>query len=133
MDADDGIGGWSLGEEPVILPSSVEEPELDVPEIEMKTSSWYELAPDRIVITDLDSYEAEDENDGENSDAVSINSPLLEHIKKQRSFMPNGAIQPRTSQALVLFRPLTIPGIERREQETRPKEAESEDKMDIGP
>lgn len=47
VDVDGRVGGNSLDKNPVVLPSSVEEPELDIPEIEMKTSSWYELAPDR--------------------------------------------------------------------------------------
>lgn len=44
---DDRVGGRSFGKDAVILPSSIEEPELDIPEVEMKTSSWYEAAPDR--------------------------------------------------------------------------------------
>ncbi|KAF5352000.1 hypothetical protein D9756_007366 [Leucocoprinus leucothites] len=102
MDADDE-GDDGIGARPpqVVLPGYVQEPEQDIPEIQMKTSSWYELSPDRIVITDLDSFEAEDESVGENG-GIEINAPLLEHIKKQRSLPP----PERTSQALVLFRPL---------------------------
>lgn len=47
MDADDEMDGQTLAREPMLLPSSVEEPEPDIPEIQMKASSWYELAPDR--------------------------------------------------------------------------------------
>jgi len=45
MDADDeGDEGYTV---PVVLPSYIEEPEHDVPEIQMKTPSWYELSPNR--------------------------------------------------------------------------------------
>ncbi len=47
MFVDDMLGGRSLNENPVIRPGSVEEPELDIPDVEMKTSSWYELTSDR--------------------------------------------------------------------------------------
>lgn len=87
-----------------------------------------------IVITDLDSYALEDESEGGKLGAVSINPPLLEHITKQWSFMANKATQPRTNQALVLFRPLAMPGIERQEEEQpRTKEMGSEYKMDVEP
>jgi hypothetical protein len=43
-DADDIVDS---GQIPRLLPDSIEEPEQDIPEIQMKTSSWYELAPDR--------------------------------------------------------------------------------------
>ncbi len=85
------------------------------------------------MITDLDSYEAEDEIEDEDSGVVSINSPLLEQIKKQWSFAPDEVTQRKMSQALVLFRPLPIPGVERYEQEKPPKEVENGNKMDVGP
>jgi len=45
MDDDDqGDEGYTV---PVMLPSRIEEPEQEIPEIQMKTSSWYELSPDR--------------------------------------------------------------------------------------
>ncbi|KXN90225.1 hypothetical protein AN958_04715 [Leucoagaricus sp. SymC.cos] len=98
MDADDDdFNGRNV---PVLQPGYIEEPEQDVPEIQMKTSSWYELTPDRIVITDLDSFESEDELAGERG-GLAINASLLEHLKKQPSLLPHD--QP--SQALVLFRP----------------------------
>jgi hypothetical protein len=34
------VGGM---DERAVLPSSIEEPEQDIPEVEMKTSSWYEI------------------------------------------------------------------------------------------
>ncbi|KAJ3564939.1 hypothetical protein NP233_g7963 [Leucocoprinus birnbaumii] len=98
MDADDE--GDSIGP-PAVLPRHVEEPEQDIPEVQMKTSSWYELSPDRIVITDLDSFESEDEPADE-SRTLEINPHLLKRIKKQTPL----ALPEATSQALVLFRPL---------------------------
>jgi hypothetical protein len=55
-----------------------------------------------IVITDLDSFETEDDNVCEN-EGVSINTSLLERIKKQTSPIPS---RDQTSQALVLYRSL---------------------------
>jgi hypothetical protein len=116
MDADDDEDDGPQ----VLLPGCIEEPEQDIPEIQMKTSSWYELSPDRefdlllafspcvlnvsgIVITDLELFELEDDLGDENG-GVEVNPSLLEHIKKQPSLVP----PERMSQALVLFRPLPI-------------------------
>ncbi|KAF9451246.1 hypothetical protein P691DRAFT_663496 [Macrolepiota fuliginosa MF-IS2] len=134
MDADDGVGGRALVG-PVLLPSSVEEPEQDIPEVQMKTSSWYELGPDRIVITDLDSFEAEDDKD-KDSETLSINSSLLEHIRNQWQSGAAHTLAPSlTSQALVLFQPLPAPSSNERASETRQTEKGDrlEDAMDIEP
>ncbi|KAJ6557174.1 hypothetical protein B0H10DRAFT_1190397 [Mycena sp. CBHHK59/15] len=86
-------------------------------DITMKTSSWYEPEPDRIVITDLDAL-SDEEEDTDAPDAVNISLPLLQHIKT-RALKPQ---LPATSQtqALVLFRPFSLPA--------RP--ARAEEKMD---
>ena len=120
------------------LPYTVEEPV--VPEVKMKTSSWYEPERDRmsslrsrrsaadvprtgIVITDLDSFTEEDEEeDGD----VSINSALLDAIRSNTidnsTKTPTPA--PSTSQALVLFRPLPIPDLRKEEEGGRTEEVE---------
>lgn len=114
----------------------VEEP--PVPEINMKTSSWYELEPDRqwtailvatgankgagIVITDLDSFN-ESDDEGEQDASHVVNPALLERLRsKQRGHHLESP--PATSQALVLFRPLPYiqPVIEEVEDEDEPKD-----------
>ncbi|KAJ6558608.1 hypothetical protein DFH09DRAFT_1163325, partial [Mycena vulgaris] len=75
-----------------------------VPEITMKTSSWYEPEPDRIVVTDLDST-SDDEVD---EDAHPLISTALLDRLKTRPLQPTLPPQP-DSQALVLFRPLMPP------------------------
>ena len=51
VDSDITMGDDDKGDEgytaPVMLPSHIEEPEQEILEIHMKTSSWYELSPDR--------------------------------------------------------------------------------------
>jgi hypothetical protein len=133
-------------DESAVLPSSVEEPEQDIPEVEMKTSSWYEIDPHRqsltqgnglfhfstfanklhlgIVITDLDSFESEDGNvDGGNEfSGVTVNANLLKYLKDQPPLVPRGLLgSPAGNQALVLFRPLLIPD----EVEQRVRDVES--------
>jgi hypothetical protein len=107
----------------VILPSCVEEP--SIPDVKMRTSSWYEPEPDRtsfriltfdklilqyslgIVVTDLDSFSDDDDDESAELDtsSISISRPLLErlasHAKKLIDPPP-----PSSSQALVLYRPL---------------------------
>ncbi|PPQ99752.1 hypothetical protein CVT24_009735 [Panaeolus cyanescens] len=104
-----------IPEEPMDMdpvPLSSEEPV--IPEVNMKTSSWYEPEPDRIVITDLDSYTNEDDEEGEASEQpISVNSALLNHIKNQTLDKTRSkTVQPpppSPSQALVLFKPLPLP------------------------
>ena len=113
----------SVSSQPVY---SVEEP-TTIPEVKMKTSSWYELEPDRmciwalvlpyqtksfllflpgIVITDLDSFTESDDED-EHVGSI-VNPPLLEKIRANT--LDNSPLPPvstpSASQALVLFRPL---------------------------
>ncbi|TFK18921.1 hypothetical protein FA15DRAFT_232900 [Coprinopsis marcescibilis] len=89
--------------------SSTEEP--TIPEVKMKTSSWYEPEPDRIVITDLDSFADEDDEadklvDKGGSGGFEVHPAFLEHIRAGRKKLdPTSA----PSQALVLFRPPPLP------------------------
>lgn len=46
MESEEGVIGHTSAM-PTLLPSSIEEPGQDIPEVQMKTSSWYELGPDR--------------------------------------------------------------------------------------
>jgi len=88
-----------------------------------------------ILITDLDSFEAEDELTDEIISNVEINKPFLEHMKRPLSpLIPPG----RANQALVLYRPIPNPlegaerkdttnieSIERMEVETRDNQYEA--------
>ncbi|KAF8972975.1 hypothetical protein BDZ97DRAFT_1912576 [Flammula alnicola] len=104
----------------------VEEPR--IPEIKMKTSSWYEPEPDRIVITDMDSFTQSDDEEEEN---VTINPVLLDRIRTSKFDSSNGRRRPpsttsNTSQALVLFRPLPLSDREiERANEIRAKREEN--------
>ncbi|KAG5652233.1 hypothetical protein H0H81_005727 [Sphagnurus paluster] len=87
-----------------MLPSAVEEPL--VPEVRMKTSSWYEPEPDRIIITDLDSSSDEEDDVDPDTATMSISRAFL---RKLSSRLVEPALPPPqsgTSQALVLFKPL---------------------------
>ncbi|KAJ8507909.1 hypothetical protein ONZ45_g9755 [Pleurotus djamor] len=112
---DDGMQYENLD---VVRPAQVEEPfePVDHPptppihEINMKSSTWYEPEPDRIVVTDLD--DSEDEADVEDN-PISLPASVLKHIAARhmgmgldRSVLPSE----NTNRALVLFRPLPIPG-----------------------
>lgn len=73
------------------------------------SNSWFNiwslilLNASGILITDLDSFEAEDELTDQVS-RVEINKPFLEHLNKPSPFL----IPPeRTNQALVLYRPIS--------------------------
>lgn len=112
----------------VIRPSSIEEP--SIPEVKMKSSSWYEPEPDRmwsvkshcvhqltdatgIVITDLDSSDDEDdENADPDTASLSISRALLKRISEHSRDLTTPGIPPRpVSQALVLFKPLPMAGV----------------------
>ncbi|KAF9562790.1 hypothetical protein CPC08DRAFT_706495 [Agrocybe pediades] len=86
---------------------TVEEPK--APEVAMKTSSWYEPEPNRIIITDMDSFtQSDDEDDG----IVSVNPAFLDRMRKRAlqssTSTPRIPVPPSTSQALVLFQPLPL-------------------------
>ncbi|KAJ3988315.1 hypothetical protein F5890DRAFT_1492793 [Lentinula detonsa] len=94
---------------PSIQPDSVEEPSspsLLLPEIQMKSSSWYEPEPDRIVVTDLDS--SDDEDEAELVNPV-VSPTLLERIRQRELFNTVPVPSLPNQQALVLYRPLTRP------------------------
>ncbi|KAJ7622811.1 hypothetical protein DFH06DRAFT_1231548 [Mycena polygramma] len=78
----------------------------DAPDVTMKTSSWYELEPDRIVITDLGAFSDEDAEGDASPDAL-ISPAFMERLKRPLALpLPT---PPPQSQALVLFRPLPSP------------------------
>ncbi|KAI0769302.1 hypothetical protein BD413DRAFT_604907 [Trametes elegans] len=109
----------------VVLPGSVEEPtspvaaagaelEPDAPEVAMRVPSWYEIEKDRIVITDLeDSDQEEQEADGPR---FTISSALLDRLPKPHAL---GALAPEANptNALVLYRPIGPPAPSREEEE----------------
>ncbi|KAG7090823.1 hypothetical protein E1B28_009906 [Marasmius oreades] len=87
-------------EEPISPPQSF----TNTTDVKMKGTSWYEPEPDRIIITDLDSSDDEDPYEDQ---PLSISPALLQRIRERdllQTYVP-----PEHSQALVLFRPLTIP------------------------
>jgi hypothetical protein len=97
---------------------SVEEPSpsptmFQVPEIRMKGSSWYEPEPDRIVVTDLDSSEDEEEADEPIHPVIS--PALLERIRRRELSVPELPLQ--NEQALVLYQPLNKPSLSTAEAE----------------
>ncbi|KAI0779831.1 hypothetical protein C8Q74DRAFT_1198147 [Fomes fomentarius] len=119
----------------VVLPGSVEEPisppetgaeETEERDVSMKGPSWYEIEKDRIVITDLEDSDTEDENtpplplppNGAASrdasapdrdiDKFTISSALLDRLPKpHRDALVLRALdsEPSPSTALVLYRP----------------------------
>ncbi|KZT63192.1 hypothetical protein DAEQUDRAFT_719682 [Daedalea quercina L-15889] len=101
---------------PVVLPDSVEEPHSpeearDIPDVRMKIPSWYEPEKDRIVITDLEDSDTEDqgETNPSNDDAQYIvSSALLDRLPLHAPLLPNCSDIDCTK-ALVLFRPLVVP------------------------
>ncbi|RDB25438.1 hypothetical protein Hypma_008113 [Hypsizygus marmoreus] len=91
------------------LEPSIEEP--TVPEVKMKSSSWYEPERDRIVVTDLDSSSDEDdENADPDTASISISRALLRQISSRNATKPI-LLPPSQSQALVLFKPLPTAGV----------------------
>jgi len=68
-------------------------------DIKMKTPSWYESEPNRIVITSLDSSSDEEEDDNQ----PTVSPAVLQRIRSP--LLPTPATQ---SQALVLYKPLVV-------------------------
>lgn len=128
---------------------TVEEP-VPIPEVSMRgPPAWYEPAPDRasfpyslvrpmgartvltralppigIVITDLDAFEQEDEDEehlreqgcekeGAIAQGVQVNAALLAHIHARQSGSVKKPAPSPASQALVLFKPLPLTATER--------------------
>ncbi|VDB87433.1 unnamed protein product [Peniophora sp. CBMAI 1063] len=95
----------SQGEGEMLRNGSVEEYE-PVPEIRMHATSWYEPTPDRIIVTDLDGSDADDEREAESEPVVLPSA--LEMLQKRIG----APVLPRVSGedearrlALVPFRP----------------------------
>ncbi|KAG5338548.1 hypothetical protein C0989_007112 [Termitomyces sp. Mn162] len=92
------------------LPS--EEPEIR--EVKMKSSSWYEPEPDRIVVTSLESSDEEDEEEPDaDTTSITISPALLKKISNQSTRdLGTRLMTPatNTNQALVLYKPLPVPG-----------------------
>ncbi|KAF5321219.1 hypothetical protein D9619_001406 [Psilocybe cf. subviscida] len=129
---------------------TVEEPQ--IPEVTMKTSSWYEPERDRIVVTDIDSFAQSDDEGEDNSSANAhhINPALLSRIRAAATRSTPSSLlptHPTNSQAVILFKPLPIAGDElQRIQEERARLAresefaaaqrtkdDEDDAMDIEP
>ncbi|KAG6914273.1 hypothetical protein DXG01_001342 [Tephrocybe rancida] len=121
---------------PIALPSS------SIPEVKMKSSSWYEPEPDRIVVTNLDSSDEED-NATDDTGTVTISPALLKKIISQSPRelgAPQIALPRNDIQALVLFKPLPLPDIvcgEDKEDKRLSDKAsdifEDDDPMDVEP
>lgn len=94
---------------PVIFPGSIEEPTSpaavpEVPEVTMKSRSWYEPEKDRIVIVDLDDSDTDEPAD---EPAVQVNGALLDRLRSRREpDFQEGLTSPDSSKALVLFKPV---------------------------
>jgi hypothetical protein len=124
---------------PVMFPSSVEEPispDSNIPEVTMKTSSWYEPEKDRIIVTSLDDSDEESDQEGD----LQVSPALLNCIKEARFSPP--AIKNKESMALVLFTPITFTSPPKSDmKEIKPEETAElfrtdtldEDAMDVEP
>ncbi|EGO00204.1 hypothetical protein SERLA73DRAFT_180670 [Serpula lacrymans var. lacrymans S7.3] len=117
----------------VVLPTLVEEPtspELEIPEVRMKSSSWYEPEKDRIVVTDLDGSDDEDGQDrgAEARGTVVISPALLDRIRENAKStaslkeLPTPDHDP--SKALVLFKPLPLTSGEQKKSIQKSEEAQ---------
>ncbi|CCM06369.1 uncharacterized protein FIBRA_08627 [Fibroporia radiculosa] len=96
---------------PIIFPSSVDEPTSpghvnDQPDVHMKIPSWYEVEKDRIVITELEDSDLEE--DLSTSDELFISPALLGRLPRQLLSLPSRAPKTDSSRALVLFKPPII-------------------------
>ncbi|KAG6820896.1 hypothetical protein H0H93_010240 [Arthromyces matolae] len=108
-------------------PPKLEEP--DIPEVKMKTLSSYEVAPDRIVVTALES--SDEEEDGEPEKLISIPTALL---KKMMSNAARELVMPvkNATQELVVYQPLLVSDLAPREPDTDEK-VPFDDAMDVEP
>ncbi|KZT19896.1 hypothetical protein NEOLEDRAFT_920588 [Neolentinus lepideus HHB14362 ss-1] len=96
-----------------VQPTSIEEPvSPELMDVKMKGTSWYEPEKDRVVITDLDEFAEESEEEGEASrdnNSIEVASGYLAHLKLRDPFIRADlglpTRQPETNMALVLFRP----------------------------
>ncbi|KAF8622335.1 hypothetical protein AX15_007070 [Amanita polypyramis BW_CC] len=109
-----GVGDLTPDMNTVITPSYVEEPAPAVSDAKMRSSTWYELEPDRIVITELETSsdeESDANNDGPERGGLYVSPTLLGHIRSR--MLGAGLLLPKhntaetsASKALVLFRPI---------------------------
>ncbi|KZV68593.1 hypothetical protein PENSPDRAFT_687147 [Peniophora sp. CONT] len=93
--------GAFAGEGDMLRNGAVEEP---LPEIRMRATSWYEPTPDRIIVTDLDGSDADDERE-DHTEPVILPSALELLQKRLGASVP---VLPRDEAqrlALVPFRP----------------------------
>ncbi|GBE81244.1 hypothetical protein SCP_0309710 [Sparassis crispa] len=134
---------YTNASQPVVLPGSVEEPtsplappraaeeEPDVPDVQMRGPSWYEIEKDRIVINDLEDSDSEENEEGSSAEGGMTLSPaLLEHLANGNQSALPVFPEPDASKALVLFRPLVIP-TDTSEEEKKPEE--ERDVPDVSP
>ncbi|PPQ89574.1 hypothetical protein CVT25_012246 [Psilocybe cyanescens] len=128
VDADMPLASTSTSTYPTDrLPYTIEEP--PAPEVKMKVSSWYEPEPDRIIITDMDSFTQEDEKEEDGS--LIVNPVLLDRIRSNTLESSSKPSAPPPNQALVLFKPLALDNKEAntermQEEERRRKQAATE-------
>lgn len=131
---------------PVVLPGSVEEPvspeetSNEIPDVRMKIPHWYEPEKDRmycpwsacsmlpsprpagIVITDLEDSDTEAEEDAKPCAGFTVSPALLHRLPIHAPSLPS-FVEPDSSKALVLFRPLAIHRPVEQEQEEGVEEA----------
>ncbi|KAK0485642.1 hypothetical protein IW261DRAFT_1559093 [Armillaria novae-zelandiae] len=104
-----------------------QQPAQPVEDVKMRRSTWYEPEPDRIVVTDLDS--SDDDDDGQDT-ALSISPALIDHIRSRQlvSALPTPA-----THALVLYRPLPgpTPQKEQAQPQPEPEPPRDDDAMDV--
>ncbi|KAG6853374.1 hypothetical protein C0991_004933 [Blastosporella zonata] len=113
----------------VCVQEVIEEP--GIPEVKMKSSSWYEPEPDRIVVTTLDSSDEEDEVTDADTTTLTIPPALLKELMSQPPRPP--ILGPKNgNHALVLFKPLSVPGRED-DKKTGSVIFKDDDAMDVGP
>ncbi|KAH9935404.1 uncharacterized protein B0H18DRAFT_1114158 [Fomitopsis serialis] len=120
---------------PVVLPGSVEEPASpeqtrDVPDVRMKIPSWYEVEKDRIVITDLEDSDTEDQEErkGSRADAeYTVSTALLDRLPIHAPSLPPPSSDSDPSKALVLFRPLVVASAAERETDASPGDGRQDD------
>ncbi|KAI0045940.1 hypothetical protein FA95DRAFT_76978 [Auriscalpium vulgare] len=121
----DDLSPMDLSDEPVLelSPSSVSAPDGDIvrttdieeppelPEVRMRSSSWYEPEKDRIVITDLDASSDEEADDAVgHSVAPAFLARLRRTLAGPAPMLPPPGEPADARKALVLFRPLGPPG-----------------------
>lgn len=125
----------------MIQPTAV----VEIPEVKMKSFSWYEPEPDSgsplhshapransaagIVVTELESSDEEEEEDA--TSPVCISPVLLDRIRSQSLVSPIPNLE--TQQALVLYRPLPRPQVEEVEEdvEDNKDQGKDDDAMDV--